>query len=83
MNARALKTGIVRGDIFLRHIPGEGCPETPERLCAIYAMLDDPDMQDAFVDVLTQKAEKEDVLLFHTPGIMKKLLKPGERRSLH
>ena len=52
MVTMALKTGIVKGEIFLRHIPGDGCPDTPQRLKDLYSMLDDPDMQDAFVDIL-------------------------------
>lgn len=61
-----LKTGIVKGDIFLKHIPGYGCPETPQRLKSIYSMLNDPDMKDIFVDVLPEKAEKETIMLFHS-----------------
>lgn len=68
-----LKTGIVKGDIFLKHIPGDGCPETPERLRDIYSMLNDPDMQDIFIDVQPQKAKKEDILLFHTHEYFEKI----------
>ena len=73
MKVMALKTGIVKGDIFLKHIPGDGCPDTPQRLKSIYSMLDDPDMQDVFVDILPEKAEKEDILLFHSPEYFKKI----------
>ena len=68
-----LKTGIVRGDIFLKHIPGNGCPEIPERLRRIYTMLDDPDMKGRFVDVPPEPAEKKDVLLFHTRDYFEKI----------
>ena len=69
----ALKTGIVKGDIFLKHLPGEGCPDTPQRLKSIYSMLNDPDMQDIFVDVPPQKAEQKDILLFHTHEYFQKI----------
>ncbi len=69
----ALKTGIVKGDIFLKHIPGDGCPDTPQRLKFIYSMLNDPDMQDIFVDIMPQKAEKKDILLFHSPEYFEKI----------
>ncbi|MBA3009881.1 MAG: histone deacetylase [Proteobacteria bacterium] len=69
----ALKTGIVKGDIFLRHIPGDGCPDIPQRLNSLYRMLKDPDMKNLFVDVVPQKAPKEDMLLFHTPGYFEKI----------
>ncbi|MBU0972965.1 MAG: histone deacetylase [Proteobacteria bacterium] len=69
----ALKTGIVRGDIFLRHIPADGCPDTPQRLKSLYLMLQEPDMKTVFVDVVPRKATKEDILLFHTPGYFEKI----------
>ncbi|MCK5165010.1 MAG: histone deacetylase [Desulfobacula sp.] len=68
-----LKTGIVKGDIFLKHTPGDGCPDTPKRLTSIYSMLNDPDMQDIFVDVGPKKAEQETVTLFHTHEYFKKI----------
>ena len=68
-----LKTGIVKGDIFLKHIPGNGCPDTPKRLTSLYSMLNDSDMQGNFVDVRPQKAEKEAVLLFHSPEYFAKI----------
>ncbi|WP_299983257.1 histone deacetylase [Desulfobacula sp.] len=69
----ALKTGIVKGDIFLKHIPGDGCPDTPQRLKSIYSMLNDSDMQDIFVDVLPKKAEEEDILLLHSREYFEKI----------
>jgi acetoin utilization deacetylase AcuC-like enzyme len=73
MKAMALKTGIVKGDIFLKHIPGDGCPDTPKRLESIYSMLDDPDMQDIFIDIPPEKAQKEDIILFHSPEYFEKI----------
>jgi len=73
MVTMALKTGIVKGEIFLKHIPGDNCPDTPKRLKGIYSMLTDPDMQDLFVDILPEKADKEDILLFHTPEYFEKI----------
>jgi len=69
----ALKTGILKENIFLKHIPGDGCPDTSKRLMSIYSMLNDPDMQDIFIDVRPKKAEKEDVLLFHSPEYFAKI----------
>ncbi|MCD4720187.1 MAG: histone deacetylase [Desulfobacula sp.] len=69
----ALKTGIVKGDIFLKHIPGDGSPDTPKRLKSIYSMLNDLDMQDVFIDILPKKAEKEDIILFHSLEYFEKI----------
>jgi len=68
-----LKTGILRGEIFLKHLPGDGCPDTPQRLKSLYAMLDAPDMQGIFVDILPRKAEKQEILLFHTREYFEKI----------
>ena len=38
------KTGIVKDLRYIRHGTGVTHPETPERLIAIYEMLDNPDM---------------------------------------
>ncbi len=68
-----LKTGIIKGDIFLRHIPGEGCPDTPKRLNDLYSMLNDPDMQGLFIDVPPKKAQEKEILLFHTHEYFEKI----------
>lgn len=68
-----LKTGIVKEDIFLRHIPGEGCPETPKRLNCLYSMLNDPDMKGLWVDVPPKKAQEEEIFLFHTHEYFEKI----------
>ncbi len=47
----ALKTGILRGEIFLKHLPGDGCPDTPKRLKALSAILEAPDKQALIVDI--------------------------------
>lgn len=68
-----IKTGIVKGEIFLKHLPGADCPELPGRLESIYAMLDEPDMQEAFVDLLVREATKEEILFFHSPKYFEKI----------
>jgi acetoin utilization deacetylase AcuC-like enzyme len=68
-----LKTGIVKGNAFLKHIPGEGCPDTPERLSALYSMLTDPDIRDLIVDIKARKATRDEILLWHTPEYFDKI----------
>jgi acetoin utilization deacetylase AcuC-like enzyme len=69
----ALKTGILRGEIFLKHLPGDGCPDTPNRLKDLYAMLDMPDMQGIFNEILPRPAEQQEILLFHTREYFEKI----------
>ena len=68
-----LKTGIVKGEPFLKHIPGDGCPDTPERLIFLYSMVNDPDLKDRFVDIEPRKATRNEILLWHTPGYFDKI----------
>jgi acetoin utilization deacetylase AcuC-like enzyme len=59
------KTGIVRDNRYLEHFMGAGHPECPERLGAIYRMLDS-EMRDVFVNVPAREALKEELLYVHT-----------------
>lgn len=59
------KTGIVRDDRYLDHRPSAFHPESPERLEAIYAMLDEPDMADRFLKVPARPADRDDLLRVH------------------
>ena len=61
------KTGIVRDDRFMHHFMGSYHPESPERLSAIYAMLDEQDMAGKFVLVPIRRAEREELLWIHSP----------------
>ena len=68
-----VKTGILRGEIFLKHLPGDGCPDITKRLEAVYAMLDAPDMQGRFVDIPSRRATTQEILLFHTREYFEKI----------
>lgn len=65
--------GIIRDDIFLRHIPAEGHPENPGRLEAVYAMLDQPDMVEQFSLIPPRRAEGREILLVHADRHLKKI----------
>ncbi len=60
------KTGIVRDNRYMEHFMGEGHPECPERLEAIYQMLDQ-DMKDILVNVPVREAEESELLYVHSP----------------
>jgi len=60
------KTGIVRDNRYMEHDMGMGHPECPERLEAIYRMLDQ-DMKDTLINVPVREAEKTELLYVHTP----------------
>jgi acetoin utilization deacetylase AcuC-like enzyme len=60
------RTGIVRDPKYMNHFMGEFHPESPERLRAVYEMLDAPDMAGRFPNVPVRPAEPEEILQVHT-----------------
>ena len=60
------KTGIVRDDRYLRHGAGFFHPESPERLEALYTMLDRPDMAGRFVHIPPRYATQDEIALVHS-----------------
>ncbi len=61
------KTGIVRDNRYLDHFMGAAHPECPERLSAIYQMLDE-EMKDVFISVPAREALREELLYVHSSG---------------
>lgn len=75
----SLTVGVARDDRFLEHKTGHFHPEHPQRLTAIYRMLDQ-----AFVgrvDFYTpEPASLEWIEKVHTPAYIKRILKTAEQR---
>jgi len=67
------KTGIVKDRKYMEHWMGEYHPESPMRLEAIYAMLEEPDMAGKFVEVSTRPADKKDILTVHAPAYVERI----------
>jgi acetoin utilization deacetylase AcuC-like enzyme len=67
------KTGIIKDKSYLNHITGDGHPESFKRLETIYAMLKDPDMIEAFAEIIPRPAEWKEILLNHTPEYLKQV----------
>jgi len=67
------KTGIVQDKRYLNHLTGEGHPESHKRLEAIYTMLDEPDMDGCFASIDPRHAEREELLLLHSPEYIDKI----------
>ena len=61
------RTGIVRDNRYMNHQAGAFHPESPQRLEAIYGMLEEPDMAGCFNDVPVRRAERDELLLIHSP----------------
>ncbi len=60
------RTGIVRDLRFLEHRPPPGHPESPERLEAVYAMLDEPELSGRFVEIPPRAAGPVELAWVHS-----------------
>ena len=61
------KTGILKDKRYIDHDMGAYHPESPQRLEAIYEMLEESDMKGLFVEIPGRKAKKEELELIHSP----------------
>jgi acetoin utilization deacetylase AcuC-like enzyme len=59
------KTGIVKDKRYLKHSAGFAHPESPERLAAIYEMLDNPGMSWKFTEIEPREATHEEIATIH------------------
>jgi acetoin utilization deacetylase AcuC-like enzyme len=62
------KTGIVKDSRYLQHSAGFAHPESPERLAAIYEMLDNPGMSWKFTEIEPREATHEEIAAIHSPA---------------
>jgi len=65
-------TGIVRDDLFIEHDPGEWHPESPERLRAIYRVLDSREWP-GLTTLARRPAGKEEITLVHRPEYFERI----------
>ncbi len=62
------KTGIVKDKRYLQHSAGFAHPESPERLAAIYEMLENPAMAWKFTEIEPREATHEEIATIHSPA---------------
>ncbi|MBW1862413.1 MAG: histone deacetylase [Deltaproteobacteria bacterium] len=67
------RTGIVKDARYLNHVMGAYHPESPQRLEVIYDMLEEPDMVGNFKEVPVRRAEKDELLLVHSPDYVERI----------
>jgi acetoin utilization deacetylase AcuC-like enzyme len=73
----AMKVGIVRDERCLGHKTGLIHPENPNRLKAIYAMLD-RDFSSGLAEIEAEPATLEQLELVHSPGYINKVLRTAD-----
>ena len=62
------RTGIVKDARYLEHVMDPGHPESPERLRAIYQMLEDEEMKGQFEAVKPRAATRGELEMIHSPA---------------
>jgi acetoin utilization deacetylase AcuC-like enzyme len=62
------RTGIVRHERYMEHVMDLGHPESPERLKAIYQMLDEEDFKNQWIMVKPRNATREELEMIHAPA---------------
>ncbi len=62
------RTGIVADNRYMDHVMDPGHPESPERLRAIYEMLEEGDLKGQFERVKPREATREELEQIHSPG---------------
>ena len=62
------KTGVVKDTRYLQHSAGFSHPESPERLAAIYEMLDNPLMHWKFIPIEPREATHKEIETIHSPS---------------
>ena len=73
---------IVRDERYLEHKTGLVHPENPNRLKAIYSMLD-RDFPSGLIEIRPEPATIEELELVHTPLYIEKVLKTAELEFTH
>lgn len=77
------KTGIVKDNRYLHHSAGFAHPESPERLAAVYEMLDNPLMSWKFKDIEPREATHKEIESIHTPSYVEFIASTAGKRSVY
>jgi acetoin utilization deacetylase AcuC-like enzyme len=77
------KTGIVKDKRYLKHSAGIAHPESPERLAAIYEMLNNPSMAWKFKEIEPREATHKEIETIHTPSYVESIASTAGKRSVY
>src|SRR4030042_601360 len=79
----AKKTGVVKDMRYLRHSAGFGHPESPERLAAIYEMLDNPLMAWKFIEIEPRETPHKEIETIHAPSYVEYIAGTAGQSSVY
>ena len=78
-----MKTGIVKDWRYLEHNMGEGHPESPERIRAIYEMLEEEKGLTSLPLIAPRPATEKEVALIHTQEYVEQIKETAGRERVH
>ena len=77
------KTGIVQDKRYLQHSAGFSHPESPERLAAIYKMLNNPSMIRKFTQIEAREATHKEIETIHSPSYVEFIASTAGQKSVY
>jgi acetoin utilization deacetylase AcuC-like enzyme len=77
------KTGIVKDKRYLHHSAGIAHPESPERLAAIYEMLENPSMAGKFTQIKPREATHKEIETIHSPSYVEFIASTMGQQSVY
>ncbi len=77
------KTGIVKDTRYLQHSAGFAHPESPERLAAIYEMLENPLMDWKFTHIEPREATHKEIEMIHSPSYVQFIASTAGQRCVY
>lgn len=76
------RTGVVQDPLYIKHDPGAGHPESPDRLRSIYALVEEEGLGERCVAVSPRAATVEEIGRIHAPEYYKKIRESEGRRVM-
>lgn len=67
-------TGVVYTSMFEEHDPGEGHPESPNRMAAVRRAIEAPSVRDALRSLEPRSATREQILLAHSERLYEEIV---------
>jgi acetoin utilization deacetylase AcuC-like enzyme len=67
------KTGVVTDPLYIKHDPGMGHPESPDRLRAIYSLMEKEGISSRCTAVPPRPATEEEICRIHAPEYYKRI----------
>jgi acetoin utilization deacetylase AcuC-like enzyme len=76
------KTGVVKDIRYMKHSCGFAHPESPQRLAAIYEMLDNPLMSWKFTHIEPREATHKEIETIHSPAYVEFIASTAGQRCV-